>query len=132
MKKLQISVNGKKYIVDVEVLQDDENSIPNFQTGYVAAPTPTISAEASHRPAPQKQVVSNADATQELEAPMNGVVVEILVKPGDSVVAGQLCVSLEVMKMKTNVNSPINAVIKSIEAKVGEQVELGQALLTFE
>jgi len=131
MKKLQISVNGKKYIVDVEVLQDDENSMPDFPSGYTTvAPAPKV--EVPQKPVMQKTAVSSSSSNQELETPMNGVVVEILVKPGDSVVAGQLCVALEVMKMKTNVNSAINGVIKSIDVKVGEQVELGQALLTFE
>lgn len=132
MKKLQITVNGKPYIVDVEILEDDENMggmhnvAQNYQPAYVAP------VEQTHRPAAPKKPAPISGSHEELEAPMNGVVVEILVRPGDSVVAGQLCVALEVMKMKTNVNSPINGVIKSIETKIGEQVELGQALLTFE
>jgi glutaconyl-CoA/methylmalonyl-CoA decarboxylase subunit gamma len=128
MKKLKISVNGKAYIVDVEILEDDENmgGISNYQPSY-AAPVEQV-----QRPAAPKKPAPMTGSNEELEAPMNGVVVEILVKLGDSVVVGQLCVALEVMKMKTNVNSPINGVIKSIEAKIGEQVELGQALLTFE
>jgi biotin carboxyl carrier protein len=132
MKKLKISVNGKPYIVDVEILEDDENmggmpnAAQNYQPAYVAP------VEQVQRPAAPKKPAPMAGAYVDLEAPMNGVVVEIFVKPGDTVVVGQLCVALEVMKMKTNVNSPINGVIKSIETKIGEQVELGQALLTFE
>lgn len=137
MKKLQITVNGREYIVDVEILEDDENTggMPNvaheYQPQFVAT-APSAPVEAYARPAAQKKPVSAYASNEELEAPMNGVVVEILVRAGDKVVQGQLLVALEVMKMKTNVNAPFDGIIKSIDTKIGEHVELGQALLTFE
>jgi len=62
---------------------------------------------------------------------MNGVVIEVSVKVGDNVKAGQVVVILEAMKMKTNISSDRDGKIASVNISPNDSVEAGQAMLTF-
>jgi len=134
MKKLMITVNGKRYEVDVEVVQDDEQIMnqPAFRPpvrtmdSYV---TPVNAPVAL--PTAGKGKSGSADK-KSLTSPINGVVLEIPVKEGDAVKQNDVLFVLEAMKMKTNISSPQTGKIKSIKVKVGDKIESGQALLTFE
>lgn len=68
----------------------------------------------------------------EIKAPMPGLILEILVKPGNSVAKGDKILILEAMKMENMLKSPGDGVLKSIEVKVGENVEKNQVLVKFE
>ena len=65
-------------------------------------------------------------------APLPGSVVEVAVRPGDHVAAGQLLVVLEAMKMRHSVASSEDGVVSSVMVEVGAQVESGQALVVVE
>lgn len=128
MKKLLITVNGKRYEVDVEIIQDDDEvqhiSKPQVRTmdSYV---TPVTT------PLPTKKKVTVGD-TKTLTAPINGVVIEIPITAGQSVKENDVLIVLEAMKMKTNISSPRQGVIKAIQVKTGDTIEAGQVVLTFE
>jgi len=68
----------------------------------------------------------------EVKAPMPGLVINILVAPGDVVEANQKLVTLEAMKMENAIKSPAAGTIASIEVKAGEAVDKNQVLLRFE
>jgi len=59
-------------------------------------------------------------------------VIEVLVKPGDSVNPEDPLVTLESDKATMDVPSPAQGVVKSIRVKVGDKVSQGSALLTLE
>ena len=65
-------------------------------------------------------------------APLPGSVVEVAVRPGDEVAAGQLLVVLEAMKMRHSVASSEAGVVSSVMVAVGAQVERGQTLVVVE
>lgn len=129
MKKLLITVNGKRYEVDVEVVQDDElESVP--------APRPPARTMDSYvtpvtAPLPIKHKPSSSES-KTLTSPINGVVLEIPAKEGQTVKENDVLFILEAMKMKTNISSPRAGKIKSIKVKAGDTVESGKPLLTFE
>ena len=66
-----------------------------------------------------KHVVSN----------MAGVVLEYLVKPGDTIAVDQDVVTLESMKMQIPVQSTVNGTVKSLKVPQGEFVDDGDVLL---
>ena len=59
-------------------------------------------------------------------------VIEVLVKPGDSVEPEDPLVTLESDKATMDVPSPARGVVKSIRVKVGDKVSEGSALVTLE
>lgn len=137
MKKLRITVNGKEYEVEVEVLEDTDTSaspqlpfVPPVSPIAPMTPPPTAFASEPRQKGAFKASTSSTDANS-LTSPMNGVVIEIPVKPGDSVKEGQVVVVLEAMKMKTNISSSRDGVIADIKVKINDTVEAGQVLLTY-
>jgi propionyl-CoA carboxylase alpha chain len=65
-------------------------------------------------------------------APMPGTVLDVRVRPGDSVAAGDTLVVLEAMKMEHHMNAPADGVVAEVRAEAGDQVETGHVLLIFE
>jgi len=59
-------------------------------------------------------------------------VIEVLVKPGDTVKAEDSLVTLESDKATMDVPSPAGGVVKSVTVKVGDKVSKGSALLTLD
>jgi len=71
-------------------------------------------------------------ALTELYAPMPGKVVNVVVKAGQAVEAGDTLLVLEAMKMENPIQAVADATIKSIEVEEGVAVEKGALLLSFE
>ncbi len=67
----------------------------------------------------------------DLKAPMPGLVLNILVKPGDVVKKNDPVLVLEAMKMENVIKAPGDAVVKAIAAEKGKPVEKGQLLISF-
>jgi biotin carboxyl carrier protein len=70
-------------------------------------------------------------ARGEVHAPMPGLVVEVLVRAGDSVAAGQPVAVVEAMKMQNALASPLGGKVASVSVQAGTAVETGQLLLTI-
>jgi biotin carboxyl carrier protein len=67
----------------------------------------------------------------EIKAPMPGMVIDILVKPGDSVKQNAPILVLEAMKMENVIKAPADVVIAAVPAEKGKAVEKGQLLVSF-
>src|SRR6185503_20425107 len=59
-------------------------------------------------------------------------VIEILVKPGDTVAKEQSLITLESDKATMEIPSPGAGVVQSIKVKVGDKVSKGSPILTLE
>jgi len=66
-----------------------------------------------------------------LASTITGIVLEILVKPGDVVEAGQPVIIIEAMKMENTLGAPMGARVTSIGVEVGQTVYAGDELATF-
>lgn len=75
---------------------------------------------------------ANEIKIDQLVAPMPGLVVDILVKPGQSVAKGEGLLLLEAMKMENVIKAPIDVVVKEIKVEQKEAVEKNQVLIIFE
>lgn len=70
--------------------------------------------------------------TSELKSGMPGKIIEIFVKPGDTVPANKPLVIMEAMKMENEMRSTREVKIKEICIKQGDSVESGATLIKFE
>ena len=133
MKRLNITVNGRRYEVEVEVVEDDE--------AVVAPRAPSSGPPSRHTmdsyvspvttPLPNRAPAS-ATPGRTVTAPINGIALEIPVRVGQPVQENDVLVVVEAMKMRTNIAAPSAGVVAAIEVKVGDRVETGQVLLRFE
>jgi pyruvate carboxylase subunit B len=67
-----------------------------------------------------------------LRAPMPGLVVRVLVEPGQAVARGEGVVVLEAMKMENELKAAADGTVKAVRIGTGEPVEKGQVLVEFE
>ncbi len=110
------SVNDKRYEVEINPILLER----------AAGPTPAVVVH----PAPSAAVKATQSDT--VAAPMPGIIVQVPVKPGDSVQPGQTVVIMEAMKMENNVAAPRAGKVKEVLVKAGEEVSNHQALIKFE
>jgi methylmalonyl-CoA carboxyltransferase small subunit len=123
--KLQITIDGRAYEVDVEVLEDEEAQQAPGCSPYHA----THAATGGHAQNPG--AVWSADGMV-CHSPVMGLVIKVNVEPGQAVEAGALILVLEAMKMETNVTAPRAGTVKSVHVKPGDPVKMNQMLLEFE
>ncbi|MBU2924615.1 acetyl/propionyl/methylcrotonyl-CoA carboxylase subunit alpha [Colwellia sp. 1_MG-2023] len=66
-----------------------------------------------------------------LTAPMNGTMISVLVKAGDTVSKNQPLVIMEAMKMEHTIKAPSDGIINEIFFQAGDMVDGGAELLAF-
>jgi biotin carboxyl carrier protein len=67
-----------------------------------------------------------------VKAPISGLIVKVLVEPGDAVEDGQPLVILEAMKMENEIRSLRAGVVKSVTVTQGTRIEQNAVLLVLE
>jgi 3-methylcrotonyl-CoA carboxylase alpha subunit len=81
---------------------------------------------------PRAATGDDAVAEGELVARLPGLVVQVAVKAGDAVEAGQVLLVIEAMKMEHAIRAPRAGMVRSIACVVGERVEEGRVLVELE
>ncbi|MGZ4476719.1 MAG: carboxyltransferase domain-containing protein, partial [Nocardioides sp.] len=80
-------------------------------------------------PAPSvKEEIAVPDGAVAVTAPFTATVWQLALEPGASVKEGEGILSLEAMKMESQVSSPIDGTVVEVYVRTGEQVEPGQVL----
>ena len=64
-------------------------------------------------------------------APLPGIILEILVAPGDYVEPGQAVVVLEAMKMENELQVEFAGVVSMVNVSVGDSVLAGTVIITI-
>ena len=129
--KLEISIDGQRYEVEVEVAEEDDS--PGAQDNRPAPATATIQSTVLRTPpTPGASSDSNVDESKVCRSPVAGIVVRIDVEPHQQLQVNDLMVVLEAMKMETNVTAPIAGKLKSINVSPRDAVKINQVLVEFE
>ena len=112
MKVYKVKVNGKVYEVELEAVDEVDRSIE-------------VKAE------PKKEAeVSEGDNT--IIAPIAGKVLDIRVKPGDSVNKGDTVMIIEAMKLENEIQSAYSGKVKDIVVSKGDDVRNKDVLIVLE
>ncbi|MFQ5688981.1 MAG: biotin/lipoyl-containing protein [Gemmatimonadota bacterium] len=74
---------------------------------------------------------STATSARDLRAPMPGLVLRVLVGPGEEVGAGTSLVVIEAMKMENELKAEVAGVVESVAVREGDAVNRGALLVTF-
>jgi methylmalonyl-CoA carboxyltransferase small subunit len=124
--KLMVTVDGKVYEVDVEVAPEPAPTLPTFlaQSGAaVVAANPSASAPAAADTA--------MDEDKVCRSPVAGIAVKSNVRPGQTILPGDLLFVLESMKMETEISAPVGGKVAEVKLRVGDSVKSGQVVLTW-
>ncbi|MGB5326180.1 MAG: biotin/lipoyl-containing protein, partial [Pseudomonadales bacterium] len=86
-----------------------------------------ILEDVTHQPA----AAAGGAGSGQIKASMDGAIVNVLVKAGDAVEAGQTLVVLEAMKMEHPLKAGISGTVTEISCEAGQQVKSKQLLATI-
>ena len=111
--KLRITVDGKTYDVDVEVIDGAGDGAGGGTA--ITAPSPSTPTTGSAR----------------VTSPIAGGVFKLNVKVGDTVKRGQVLLILEAMKMESNIVSPADGSVTAIAVREGQSVKQGELLMSI-
>ena len=124
MKNLIVTVNGVAYNVTVEEGTGTAAASAPVAAAPVAAPAPAAAPAAPAAPA-------GAAGSVTVTAPMPGNILDVKVKAGDSVKAGDTLLILEAMKMENESSAPQDGTIASVNVRKGDVVNSGDLLCTM-
>ncbi len=118
-----VTVNGEEYKVEMEREPEPEKKKVVVKTG-VASETPADNVGETN--------AANIDTSNALKAPLPGTIIEVKVKVGDAVNAGDTLVVLEAMKMANNLESEKAGTVKAVLVKEGDSVMEDTPLVVVE
>ncbi len=146
----QLSINGKNFPLDISKISEGNFHIvhenKSYRTELVKADYATKSFlfKINGKLIPvevkdkfdlllEKMGMSGAASAKvnNVKAPMPGLVIDLKVKAGDAVKAGDPLLILEAMKMENILKASGDAVVKNVKTKKGDSVEKGQVLIEF-
>lgn len=132
--KLRITLEGKVYEVEVEVVDEGGAKPPGAPPSSVASPPASTPASAAAAPPAASAAPAPTVATDSRQcvSPLPGTVLKVLVKPGERVSINQTLMVLDAMKMETNIPSPADGTIKNVPVSPGDGVKQGDVLIEFE
>ena len=125
MKYYNITVNGVAYSVSVE--ETAAGAAPVAAPAAPAAPK----APAAPAAAPKAAAPAGAAGAVTVKAPMPGNILDVKVKAGASVKAGDVLVILEAMKMENEIVAPQDGTVASVNVNKGDTVNSGDVLVSM-
>jgi biotin carboxyl carrier protein len=71
-------------------------------------------------------------ATEVVEVPIAGKIIDVKVKVGDKVEEGDVVCMLESMKMENPIFAPVSGTVKEVSVGAGQTVKFGQTIAVIE
>ncbi|HEY2469964.1 MAG TPA: VOC family protein [Terracidiphilus sp.] len=125
--KLRITIDGKVYEAEVEILETDD-SAPEYPS-YPAAPPPFVPAAMPEPVIGAAQSPDTTNGKNECRSPVTGMVIKVNVEAGQTVQPEEVVAVLESMKMEMQVTAPRMGVVKSVLVAPGSSVKVNQLLV---
>jgi biotin carboxyl carrier protein len=140
MKNYKFRINGNQYEVEVLEIEGNLAKIEVNGTVYdveMQREVPKAKSVVPPSPVQQpKQVKESKPASgsesgkaSEVRAPLPGVIIQVLVRPGDEVKPGQTVCTLETMKMENAIKAENGGKVTSVNISAGQSVLQDEVLL---
>ena len=136
MKEYKFKIHGNEYEVSINSVEDNIADVTVNGTQYeveiegkaskvskITKPTPSTSSAAT--------AAAKKSAGTAVKSPLPGVIVDLKVREGDQVKAGQHLLVLEAMKMENNIDADRDGIIVELKVNKGDSVLEGDTLLTI-
>ena len=127
MRKFNVHVNGTLYEVEVDEIQAGAAAAPARKPIPAAAPKAAAPKAAAPKAAPARPAAAPAGA-ETVKAPMPGNILEVRVKDGQAVQAGDVLFILEAMKMENEIMAPAAGIVSGVAVQKGSAVATGAVL----
>ncbi len=124
----KVKVNGVDYDVRFENREEGKArpQTPSKPVAHAAPSVQPLPGAAAPQPSP------NADPGNIIKAPIPGLVLDVKVKVGDPVTAGQTVIIMEAMKMENRITATVSGTVKEIFVQKGSEVMTGMTLMIIE
>ncbi len=130
MKSYKFTINGNTFEVDVISVEGTTAQIEvngttfeveiHGQTRQVKSPPVVVKQQVKE---PKKEIEKKAGQSKTtIKAPLPGLILNILVKPGDTVSKGQKLYVMEAMKMENEIKAERDGVITAVMVTEGQSV----------
>ena len=142
MKTYKLKINGNAYEVAINSIEGNIADVTvngaSYQVEMENAPAAAVAAPAVQAPAAQPAAATAAPAAQpasgagtKLTSPLPGVIIEVSVKVGDAVKAGQKVAVIEAMKMENEISATKDGTISAIHVSKGDSVLEGADVVSI-
>jgi methylmalonyl-CoA carboxyltransferase small subunit len=125
--RLQITIDGKTYAAEVEILDEDASEdVPvDALDSPMQAPPPGAYT-------PSRATQTHSADEKQYHSPVTGLTIRVNVAPRQRLQEGDLILVLEAMKMETSITAHHAGIVKSVHVKAGDSVKLHQVLVELE
>lgn len=143
MKTYKFRINGNEYNVDINSVEGNIADVTVNGASYqvemenapapvqkpVQAPATATAAPTATATAPAPKPAALAGAGKPVTSPLPGVIIEVSVKEGQAVKAGQKVAVLEAMKMENEIQAPADGTVTAILVNKGDSVLEGAEIV---
>ncbi len=142
MKTYKFKINGNEYNVEINSVEGNIADVTvngaAYQVEMESTPAPVqkpvqapaaAAAPATTAAAPAPKTAAPAGAGKPVTSPLPGVIIEISVKEGQAVKAGQKVAVLEAMKMENEIQAPSDGTVTAILVNKGDSVLEGAEIV---
>ncbi len=127
-----VDVHGETYQVDITGIGLKSEGKRHFYLSIDGVPEEVVFEASGDFVAEGSQRRRQAERPGDVSTTMPGNIVEVLVKEGDQVRAGQGVLVTEAMKMETEIQAPIAGTVIAVRVAKGDRVNPGEVLIEIE
>jgi glutaconyl-CoA/methylmalonyl-CoA decarboxylase subunit gamma len=142
MKKFKFTINGNVYDVEIGNIEDNNAQVTvngsifdvQIDRNIVQQKTPKIVRRDVAGTEGAKAKTNAPEAVRgdgDVKSPLPGTIIEVHVKTGDKVSAGQKIITLEAMKMENVLHAQKDGVVQLLKCAKGDSVMEGDTLMVI-
>ena len=143
MANYKFKINGNDYSVDINSIEGNVNvngtdykvemaDVPASAAPVIATPTEIPASKTQSQQQPDdKPIQKPAGAGRQITSPLPGVIIEVSVKEGQTVKAGQKVAIIEAMKMENEISASNDGTVTAVHVAKGDSVLEGAPIVTI-